>query len=92
MVNISVQGVDGEALLLKLAARGIAASSGSPCFDEAGLPSHVLTAMGIPSDSARGSLLFSLGRLTDDEEIERVIETFPEVVESLRSIAVNPGA
>ncbi|HEY3175083.1 MAG TPA: cysteine desulfurase family protein [Candidatus Polarisedimenticolia bacterium] len=92
MVNISVDGVDGEALLLKLAARGIAASSGSPCFDEAGLPSHVLTAMGIPSDGARGSVLFSLGRLTNDEEIDRVIETFPEVVESLRSIAVNPGA
>lgn len=89
MVNLSVEGVDGEALLLKLASRGIAASSGSSCFDETGKPSHVLLAMGIPPDRARGSVLFSMGRSTNEEEIDRVITVFPAAVESLRSISVN---
>lgn len=87
MVNVSVEGVDGEALITKLGLRGIAVSSGSSCFQETGKPSHVLLAMGIEPERARGSVLFSLGRETRDEEIDRVIEVFPEVVSSLRAMS-----
>jgi len=87
MVNVSVAGVDGEALITKLALRGIAVSSGSSCFQETGKPSHVLLAMGIDPERARGSVLFSLGRDTGEQEIERVIEVFPQVVSALRAMS-----
>lgn len=89
MINISVAGIDGEALLLKLASRGIAASSGSSCLTEIGKPSHVLTAMGIPPELARGSLLFSIGDDNTMDEIDHVIRVFPEAVASLRRISVG---
>jgi cysteine desulfurase len=90
LVNVSVRGVDGESLLLALARRGIAASSGSSCFDEAGKPSHVLTAMGATPESARGSVLFAAGPDTTGSEIDRVLDLFPDVVASLRAIAAGP--
>jgi len=90
MVNVSVAGVDGEALLLRLAAQGIAASSGSSCFAETGKPSHVLTAMGVAQDLARGSVLFSVGRDTTAAEIRALLSVFPRAVESLRAIAARP--
>lgn len=88
LVNVSVAGVDGEALLLKLASREIAASSGSSCFQETGKPSHVLLAMGVPASQARGGVLFSVGRGNTAEEIRRVIELFPEAVDRLRAVSV----
>ncbi|HZI95007.1 MAG TPA: cysteine desulfurase family protein [Patescibacteria group bacterium] len=92
LVNLSVAGVDGEALLLRLARQGIAASSGSTCFQQTGKPSHVLLAMGVPARLAQSSILFSVGRDTTVEEIHRVIEHFPPAVESLRALSVEPQA
>jgi len=89
MVNVSVEGVDGEALVMRLAAEGVAASTGSACFSQAGKPSHVLAAMGLPEDRARGSILFSLGRCNTPEEIDRLAGIFPRVVASLRAIGVG---
>ena len=91
MINVSVAGLDGESLLLGLASRGIAASSGSSCLTEAGKPSHVLTAMGTPPELARGSLLFSIGPDNTVDEIDQVIAAFPVVVRGLRRISPEQG-
>ncbi len=89
MVNVSVDGVDGEALVMRLAGEGVAASTGSACFSEAGKPSHVLAAMGLSQERARGSVLFALGRGNTPEEIDRVAGIFPRVVASLRAIGMG---
>ena len=78
---------EGEAMLLHLDATGIAASSGSACTSGLLEPSHVLTAMGIPARLAHGSLRFSLGKETTQEEIDYVIEILPGIVEKLRKMA-----
>jgi cysteine desulfurase len=89
LVNVSVAGVDGEALLLGLGRRGIAASSGSSCFQETGKPSHVLLAMGVPAALAQGSVLFAVGRGNTMEEVRRVIAELPRVIDELRAISVR---
>lgn len=86
-LNICVYYVEGESLLLHLDLNGICASSGSACTSGTLEPSHVLLAMSIPPEIAQGSLRFSLGRFTKDEEIERVIEVLPGIVEKLRAIS-----
>ncbi|HKY33516.1 MAG TPA: cysteine desulfurase family protein [Candidatus Polarisedimenticolia bacterium] len=89
MVNVSAEGVDGEAVLLKLARRGIAASSGSSCYHQAGKPSHVLTAMGVPAERAAGSVLFSLGPASTRQDVDRAGDVFAQAVRALRALA--PG-
>lgn len=86
-VNIAVQGVEGESMLLTLDMQGIAASSGSACSSGAIEPSHVLRAIGLPVDIAHGALRLSLGRYTTKEDIDRVIEALPPIVERLRSMS-----
>ncbi|RKX69617.1 cysteine desulfurase NifS, partial [candidate division WOR-3 bacterium] len=86
-LNFSVRWVEGESLLLSLDQHGIAVSSGSACTSGSLEPSHVLLAMGIPHEIAHGSLRFSLGRFTKEEEIEEVIEVFPEIVRKLREMS-----
>ena len=86
-LNFSVRYVEGESLLLSLDMHGICVSSGSACTSANLKPSHVLLAMGIPHEIAHGSLRFSLGRFTKDEEIEQVIDVFPGIVEKLRSMS-----
>ncbi len=82
-----VDGVEGEAMLLLLSEKGIAASSGSACTSGLLEPSHVLTAMGIPPEQAHGSLRFSLGQENTEEEIDYVIKVLPEVINQLRKMA-----
>ncbi|MHB9024554.1 MAG: cysteine desulfurase NifS [Armatimonadota bacterium] len=90
--SIIVKYVEGEAQLLRLDAVGIAASSGSACTSGSLDPSHVLLAMGIPVEFAHGSLRFSLGRSTTEEEIDYVIEQLPPIVELLRMMSpFKPG-
>ncbi|HEU4881709.1 MAG TPA: cysteine desulfurase family protein [Longimicrobium sp.] len=82
--NLSVPGADPEMLLMALDLEGIAASSGSACSSGAVEPSHVLVAMGLPAELAGPSVRFSLGRDTTAEDVERVLEVFPSVVERVR--------
>ena len=82
--NISFDGVEGESLLLMLDMRGICASSGSACTSGSLSPSHVIKALGLPDDRAKGSMRFSLGSLTTSEEVDYIIETVTELVEKLR--------
>ncbi|MGB9637601.1 MAG: cysteine desulfurase family protein, partial [Microgenomates group bacterium] len=80
------KGAEGEAILLRLDAEGIAASSGSACTSGDLKPSHVLLSMGIPAEEAHGSIRFSLGRGTTEEEIDYVLEVLPRVINDLRSL------
>ena len=87
IASFVIRGVEGEAMLLALSDQGIAASSGSACTSGALKPSHILTAMGIPPETAHGSLRFSLGKKTTKEEIDCVIKILPPIVKRLRQMA-----
>lgn len=86
-LNICVKYVEGESMLLNLDFEGITASSGSACTSGSLEPSHVLLALGIPPEVAHGSLRFSLGRDNTEEDIDRVIEFLPPIVEKLRAMS-----
>jgi cysteine desulfurase len=90
LANICVKFVEGEAMLLRLDYEGVAASSGSACTSGSLEPSHVLLAMGLPAEIAHGSLRFSLGKANTEEEIDRVIEVLPPIVEKLREMSAFP--
>ena len=79
--------VEGESILLALDLMGIAASSGSACTTGSIEPSHVLTAMGVPFDLARGSLRISLGRETTKEAIGSLLTSLPDIVQRLRALS-----
>ncbi len=85
-LNVSFEGVEGEALLLNLDLKGIACSSGSACASGSLEPSHVLTAMGVPPELTQASVRFSLGRDNTAEQIERAVEVVVRVVSHLRSM------
>ncbi len=86
-VNVSVDFVEGESVLLNLDLEGISASTGSACSSSSLEASHVLLAMGIPPEQAHCSLRFSLGRWTTEEDIGRVLEVMPRVVNRLRAMS-----
>lgn len=86
-VNISVRGIEGESLLLMLDLNGICASSGSACTSGSLDPSHVLLAIGLPHETAHGSLRISLGDDTTDEDIDYILEVVPQVVGRLRMMS-----
>ena len=86
-LNISFQYVEGEAILLMLSEKGIAASSGSACTSGSLEPSHVLRAMGVPFTFSHGSVRLSLSRFNTDEDIDYIIEKLPPIIERLRDIS-----
>jgi cysteine desulfurase len=86
-VNISVDFVEGESMLLTLDLEGICASTGSACSSGSLEPSHVLLAMGLSHERAHGSLRFTLGKWTTEEEIQRVLAVLPRVVAKLRAMS-----
>jgi cysteine desulfurase len=88
IMNISVPGTDSESLLMALDLRGIAASGGSACQSGSIDPSHVLTALHVRPDLASAAIRMSLGVLTTDQNIDRVIEVFPALVAKARQLAV----
>jgi len=85
--NISVPGVDGEALLFSLDRVGIAASTGSACSTGEVEPSHVIVAMGRPPRIAQSSLRFSMGHGSSGEGVDRLLDVLPGIVEWLRSVS-----
>ncbi len=86
-VNICFEGTEGESLLLHLDSKGICASSGSACTTASLEPSHVLLSLGLPHEIAHGSLRISLSEYNTEEEIDYIIKTVPEVVETVREIS-----
>ena len=92
-LNVAVHYIEGEGILYQLAdthlagTPGICASSGSACTSGSLEPSHVLTAMDVPFTAKHGSVRFSLSRYTTKEEIDAVIERFPQIVAQLRRLS-----
>lgn len=86
-VNIIVDYVDGEAMLLLLDQKGICVSTGSACSSADLGASHVLLALGLSHLQAHGSLRFSLGKWTTEEDIDYVLEVLPEIVIRLRAMS-----
>ena len=86
-VSFCFEGIEGEALLLLLDAKGVAASSGSACTSGSLDPSHVLLAIGRPHEIAHGSLRLSLCHENTDEEIDHILKVVPEVVDYLRRMS-----
>lgn len=86
-LNIAVHFVEGEAMLYQLSEHGICASSGSACTSGSLDPSHVLKAMGVPFTAVHGSVRFSFSRYNEESDVDRVLEVFPRVVDSLRRMS-----
>jgi cysteine desulfurase len=88
--NLSFAGVKGEALVFNLDLLGIAVSTGASCSSRQGVPSQVLAAMGVPPETSEGSVRFSLGWGTTDEQIERVLDLLPPTLQRLRLLSPLP--
>jgi len=86
-VNVSVEYIEGESMALNLDLEGICVSTGSACSSASLEPSHVLLATGLPHEQAHGSLRFTLGKWTTEEEIRRVMEVLPRIVAKLRAMS-----
>ncbi|NNG39368.1 cysteine desulfurase [Flexivirga sp. ID2601S] len=82
--HLRVPGCDGDSLLYLLDAAGIECSTGSACRAGVPQPSHVLLAMGIPEDDARGALRLSLGRTSGDADVAAFLEALPAAVDRAR--------
>ena len=88
--NISFERIEAESLLIALDLEGIAVSTGSACSSGTLEPSHVLKAMGLPTHRTQNSLRFSLGMFSTQEEVDRVVEVLPRLVEKLRGLTRRP--
>jgi cysteine desulfurase len=83
-LHLVIDGIDGESLILLLDAGGIAASQGSACSSGAAEPSHVLAAMGVSRERARGALRLTLGPETTEADVDRAATAVVEAVDRLR--------
>ena len=86
-LNISIEGIEGESLLLMLDLNGICASSGSACTSGSLDPSHVLLALGLKHEVAHGSLRISIDETLTDEDVDYILEVIPKVVKRLRDMS-----
>ena len=87
LANLTLPGVDGEAVLHELDLEGITVSTGSACSAASPGPSHVLLALGLTPEDAHASVRFSLGEDNDDPDVDRILATTPKVVERVRALA-----
>jgi cysteine desulfurase len=88
--NISFRACRGREPAHRVDLEGIAVSTGSACSSGTLEPSHVLKAMGLPSHRTQNSLRFSLGMFSTQEEVDRVVEVLPRLVEKLRGLTRRP--
>jgi cysteine desulfurase len=86
--NVYFDHVEGEPLVIALDLKGLAVSTGAACSSGALEPSHVLTAMGLSGNRARGSIRFSLGKQNSCEDIDFALDLIPHTLEHLREL--NP--
>ncbi|MCI9488422.1 cysteine desulfurase NifS [Lachnospiraceae bacterium 48-42] len=85
--NFSFRFIEGESLLIRLDMKGICGSSGSACTSGSLDPSHVLLAIGLPHETAHGSLRLTLGEDTTREDLDYVIDSLKEIVAGLREMS-----
>ncbi|ACO85763.1 TPA: cysteine desulfurase NifS [Clostridium botulinum] len=86
-VNFSFIGIEGETLLLDLDMNGIFGSTGSACASASLDPSHVLLSIGLPHETAHGSLRLSLGAKNTEEDIDYVLEVLPKIIKQRREMS-----
>ena len=91
-VNYSFEGTDSQWTLMALDEAGIAVSTGSACNTASLDPSHVLTATGVPANLALGTLRLTLGSSNTLEQVDRVLDTLPGVIERVRATAPQGAA
>ncbi len=89
-VHFCVKGIEGEPLLLALDMAGICGSAGSACNTGAVEPSHVLTAIGLPTNVARGAMRLTLGRSTTWDDLSYTLDVMQEAVSGLRALSAIP--
>lgn len=90
-VNVSFEGVDGEPILLGLDFAGILGSSGSACSSASLEPSHVLLAIGLNAQEARGSLRLTLGINNTEDEVHKTLDILADLVKKLREMSSTAG-
>ncbi len=86
-VHFRFEGIEGESLLLSLKDKGVSVSTGSACSSMTLEPSHTLISLGLLHEEAHGSLEFTLGRFNKEEDVDRLLEVLPGVVERLREMS-----
>jgi cysteine desulfurase len=86
-VSVRYNFIEGESMLLSLEMNGVLVSSGSACASKTLEPSHVLLATGLKHEEAHGSLMFTLGRDSKEEDIEYVIDLMPNIINRLRDMS-----
>jgi cysteine desulfurase len=82
--SVAFRGVDAPTFLVRLDLEGVAASAGSACAAGATEPSHVLAALDVPSWVRTGTVRFSFGRLTSEQDVERLVKMLPGILDSVR--------
>ena len=90
-LNVSFDYIEGEAILLLLDAHGICVSTGSACSSGSLAPSQVLEAMGVPVTKMNGTIRFTVGDFTTEEDIDNVVEVLKKVVARLREMSPVTG-
>ncbi len=85
-LHVCIEGVSSESLVLGLDQAGIAAGLGSACNSKAMRPSHVLKAMGLSDEQAKGALVLTLGASTIEDDVDRALEIIPTIVQRLRNV------
>jgi cysteine desulfurase len=86
-VSVCFDYVEGESILLMLDNLGIMASSGSACTSGSLDPSHVLLAIGLPHETAHGSLRLTLGKDNTQENVDYVLQVLPTIINNLRAMS-----
>lgn len=87
ILTVCFKYIEGESILLNLDFEGISVSSGSACTSGSLEPSHVLLAMGLPHETAHGSIRFSFGKINNSEDVEKVKEVLPGIINRLRQMS-----
>ncbi len=88
IVNVSVPGTDSESMLMALDLQGIGCSAGSACQAGSSTPSHVLSAIGARPELVNAAIRMSLGSMSNETSVDRVIEVFARLVAKARGLAV----
>lgn len=81
------EGVEGEAMILSLRDKGVAAATGSACSSKTLEPSHTLISCGLLHEEAHGSLEFTFGRFSTQDDVDRIMAVLPGVIARLRALS-----
>ena len=86
--SFAIPGIDGNELLMHLDLAGVGVSSGSACKTGDPEPSEVLLALGLPRESALGSLRVTVGRPTTEAQVDRLLEVLPGIIQKIRAASL----